>query len=170
MSFCTSEVYTGEAIPFIVYVHSEGLKEAFKGNPRKALSYAESQFTRIENAILQGRVSPSNPQYAILTVWGDTRKKRNRETIDAFVFGDIENWPGNPEFAAGVFRGKGILRLNGNNVRGCGDSLVMLGTEEEIRRRTDSLEEYVGNQKRFEVMGDLLESGFMEMPSSRSKR
>ena len=63
--------------------------------------------------------------------------------VSASLFGDIGNWPDNPEVAAGVIQENRLLISPLGRVVGCGDSLIMLGAEEKLRRITENLAHYL---------------------------
>lgn len=70
--------------------------------------------------------------------WGD--RKTNQKVIDLFGFNDINDWPGNPDVSAYVVRNGVLIR---DELICCGDALILLGREEEHRRKKESLEDYM---------------------------
>ncbi len=83
--------------------------------------------------------SPHNPaSWFVGILWQD--KKEGHRTIDFFQFSNYTGWPGNPNVSSYVVR-------NGLCVPGasmtCTEGLLLLGMEEQLRRQTRSLEEYL---------------------------
>ncbi|MDP1694142.1 MAG: hypothetical protein Q8L34_01240 [Candidatus Woesearchaeota archaeon] len=75
--------------------------------------------------------------YSIVVVWADANKMRH----DWFYFHSISQWPGNPSVDVYVFKNKGFLPREHQVT--CGDSLIMLGIEEQHRKTTKSRAEYL---------------------------
>lgn len=78
--------------------------------------------------------------YFIGVVWGDT--ENNQKVCDLFAYSDLDpgNWPGNPDVSAWVIR-DGVFQRE--NPITCGDTLLVLGIEEEWRRNCKNLREYL---------------------------
>lgn len=144
MPFQAQRTFVEEKFPGRVYIHSGGFSSVFENSIDKAFDYFRQEALPVLRvAILTGEVSPANPVYFLATIWGD--EKTYVRKLDAFVFGDIKNWPGNPEFAAGVIQENRLLISPLGRVVGCGDSLIMLGAEEKLRRKTDCLAHYLNS-------------------------
>ncbi|MCH7568032.1 MAG: hypothetical protein IIA87_01290 [Nanoarchaeota archaeon] len=137
-------------IPCRVYVHQAGVDDVF-GGPEKALSYTENLVRIIseEHIEVQDLLDQDTFDYLIAVTWGDIRAPRgiNQRVIDFFGFSGTEIWPSNPDVTAWVYR-EGLFMLREDIATGdttCGDTLIMLGREEEHRRTTPSLEHYMLN-------------------------
>lgn len=75
-------------------------------------------------------MNPTNADYLVGIIWGDTHSQES--VVDFFGYQDINGWPGNPAVYSWVMR-------NGNYSSDkyitCGDGLILLGMEEDLRRR-----------------------------------
>ncbi|HLD39217.1 MAG TPA: hypothetical protein VJB05_02815 [archaeon] len=71
-------------------------------------------------------------------LWGDNGDR----VAEVFGYGHVDkkDWPSNPEIYNWVFR-NGIHQPKKRQIS-CGDTLIVLGKEESVRRRTSSLGEY----------------------------
>ena len=89
--------------------------------------------------------------YLIAMMWGRSKDVISEKMIDLFGFGGVNNktWPGNPDVYSWVVS-NGVY-VSEENIT-CGDSLIVLGKEEEHRRKTRSLEEFIST---FPHMGNL---------------
>lgn len=144
MPFQAQRTFAEEKFPGRVYIHSCGFSSVFESSIDKAFDYFRKEALPIlQVAILTGEVSPADPVYFLATIWGD--EKTYARKLDAFVFGDIKNWPGNPEFATGVIQENKLSFNPPGRVVGCGDSLILLGAEEKLRRKTDGLADYLNS-------------------------
>ncbi len=100
----------------------------------KAVGYAERLLERNMNQF-QGL------DYSVGSLWRD---ERMRFHADMFGFGNIREWPGNPNMYAYTFENESPVELGFNTT--CGDTLILLGEEEKQRRRLPTLEEYLKSQ------------------------
>ena len=90
---------------------------------------------------MEDRLTPPNPRYGIIILWANP--STGIKTIDAFIYGGLNNWQGNPEIAHRVFTdGKPVTNSTSNLIT-CGDGIMLLGIEEEFRRKTRDIEEYM---------------------------
>ena len=80
-------------------------------------------------------------EYMIAVLWGD----KEEPVMDVFGFHDIKEWPGNPTVRCWGYR-KGVLRLSQDIT--CGDTLIVLGEEEALRRVSPDLETYLSKPPR----------------------
>lgn len=112
------------------YLHSAGLKECF-GNIIEARDYV-SRFIDTHDHILR------NYSYVLGAVWGDV--KYGDKVIDLFGC-KLDDWSDNPDVLPYTFK-NGIYRSYSPSVY-CGDTLILLGKEEEFRRAKKSLEDYI---------------------------
>ena len=80
---------------------------------------------------------PERNNYGIVVVWSEGIDLHH----DWFLFWGIQEWPGNPKVDSYVFQ-NGMWRPRARSVT-CGDSLIMLGIEEQHRRTTKSRAEYL---------------------------
>src|SRR3989338_3842919 len=124
-----------EKIPTKAYLHSAGINNY--GDTRgKQIITAMDYVKDVKNSGgFSDIIEKENLEYTLAAIWAD----RDEKVIDFFGFGDaIDNWPGNPEVKSWVFR-NGIFFRGGST---CGDTLIMLGEEEKIRRKTQNLQDY----------------------------
>lgn len=75
--------------------------------------------------------------YVIAFLWGN----QGRRVAELFGFGGVKDWPGNPEVYSWVFE-DGVYKPEERQIS-CGDSLVVLGREEDQRRKTKSCDEWL---------------------------
>lgn len=81
--------------------------------------------------------SPHDPaSWFVGILWQDQGDK----TVDFFQFSNYSGWPGNPEVSSYVVRNG--LCVPGASIS-CTEGLLLLGMEEQLRRGTKSLDEYV---------------------------
>ena len=143
MPFHVSKEYHDEDLPGRAYVHSGGFRESFRGDCVEALRYfREEALPVIRGAVEEEGLTPKNPRYFLATIWGG--EHTGTHNVDVFVFGDLETWSGNPQFAAGTIVERKLV-VPSNKVVGCGDSLIMLGLEETFRRSTSNMRTYLSD-------------------------
>jgi len=123
--------------PARVYLHEYGLREQFGGDGRSAGLVILSAFAYGEWAVRTLLRSEENLQYSIGIVWGDI--DNDQKACDLFGYSGIEEWPGNPDVPLWVFRNGVLVK----DLESCGDSLILLGLEEQHRRKCKNLEEYL---------------------------
>lgn len=116
--------------PVKMFIHSSGLKEIYQ-TAENALQYTEK-------CLKDSLLNLKNLDYIISITWGSLVSKE--KIIDVFGFSDISNWPGNPDVNSWVLKNKILIK---ENPLTCGDSLILLGKEEEIRRKCKNIEEYI---------------------------
>ena len=75
--------------------------------------------------------------FFLAAVWGSKKDKM----IDLFKYTDTTKWPKNPDVSTFVFK-NGVYQPD-RKVITCGDTLIMLGAEEQFRRTTKSLDKYI---------------------------
>src|SRR3989344_2642304 len=114
-------------VPVRAYLHRSGAELYGDGE-------ADSHFM---NTLAKNSNKFKELNYAILVLWGDLNNQQ--KVIDVFGFSGINPWPGNPDVSTLVFR-NGIYSPLEHTT--CGDTLILLGKEEEYRRTTTSLENY----------------------------
>jgi hypothetical protein len=95
--------------------------------------------------------------YGIAVIWGNGNppheySSRSGTRIDLMTYGDVEPWPGNPDVLAVNINGKEIEQ--GLMMKICGDVAILLGREEEWRRKQPDLDTYLRNPPNIE---DLLQ-------------
>jgi len=117
------------------YLHSAGINE-YGANKTKQLASAMKYLGDAKNSNSFKEISEREKlEYILAALWADEETK----IIDIFGFGDLtDKWSGNPDVQSWDFR-NGIFT---RGARTCGDTLVMLGKEEEHRRTTKNLVDY----------------------------
>jgi len=127
------------------YVHVGGLEYFGGGTVAGAIQNARQHLIDVvKNPLnfangpegMAFRGQPRN-QHMIAAVWNN-----EEPMIDFFKFCNGDKWPGNPEMYNYVFR-SGIYRPEAAVT--CGDGLIILGVEEQDRRRAHSLRVYLEN-------------------------
>lgn len=123
--------------PARIYWHSAGANEVFLNDADKARIY-------VREILDEQRESLSHFDYLLGAVWGalwsDAKVPAEDKVLDLFGYNDTRVWPGNPDVHSYVFRnGEPSLR----NPITCGDTMIVLGLEEEYRRNTHNLKEYM---------------------------
>jgi len=134
-------------VPGRVYVHPVGFAEAY-----------ENKLTNLQNYFLEisqhHKYLFAGCNYFLATIWGDVKNKER--VADLFMFSCVKNWPGNPDVLPYEIREGELIREKGlapeDETFTCSDTLIMLGKEEEYRRATKSLEEYM---VRYPDLGEL---------------
>jgi|TARA_Y100000034_G_scaffold49088_1_gene60680 hypothetical protein len=134
-----------EKTPIRAYVHKAGQGEVFV-DPVKAINYFKQELASGLKCSLE------DYDFVLATIWGEESPGKSYENqkrnIDIFGFGYTENWPGNPDVSTLAVR-NGICEPNYDpnkdfgSVLTCGDTLIMLGREEEYRRVRPTLQSYL---------------------------
>ena len=122
-------------IPTRAYLHGVGINE-YGMDKTKQLASAIKYLGDAKNSNSFKEIAERERlEYILVALWADKETK----IIDVFGFGDLAGeWPGNPDVQSWDFR-NGIFT---RGARTCGDTLVMLGKEEEHRRTTKNLVDY----------------------------
>ncbi|GEM_PF-2898159 len=131
---CLSGRVTRDNAPGRGYFHTSGFNEIFGGNVDAQESYA-FEALRDNSSLLR------DTDYFLVAIWGDVSK--GDKVMDLFTYNGVYPWPGNPEVSAYVLR-NGIYAPEERSIT-CGDTLMILGKEEEHRRQTTNLNEYISN-------------------------
>lgn len=113
------------------YLHSAGLEEVF-GTNINARDY-------LSECIDNHLAAFSLYSYVLGTVWGDLQS--GDKLVDVFGF-MLKNWSDNPDVYPWIVK-NGVYTPQGNILKYCGDTLILLGEEEKFRRTRKSLEEYM---------------------------
>jgi hypothetical protein len=121
--------------PIRAYLHNAGLDDAFKSRRNKPAEFEADR--HLLRTLTDNMVILNDASYLIAAIWGDSGARM----IDLFRYAGINKWPGNPDVAAFVFR-NGVYVPKRREIT-CGDTLVVLGREEEYRRTTRDLNDYV---------------------------
>jgi hypothetical protein len=116
--------------PAKVFFHSAGFKELY-GSIKDARTYSALNLMRSYDTL-------KDFDYVISVLWGNV--KTQEKIMDIFGFSDTSPWPGNPDVSSYIMK-NGIIRKE--NPIACGDSVILLGNEESLRRKCGSLEEYL---------------------------
>lgn len=135
-----SKIYFHDSYKDVLYHEKiEELKESFLG----VLNDDRKLFCKID--------------FTIALMWQkilDGKDAGPEDRLDIFRFYDIGDWPGNPTIDVVCFN-------NGEYVQDChefcGDGLIIASKEEEMRRGTKDIEEFI-TQFPFESVEDLLKS------------
>ncbi len=116
------------------YLHDHGL-EAFGDNPiENAKEYTRKTLKSFE---------PEKFYYLLGVLHGRKTRTLNERIIELYGYSNtiLKEWRGNPDVdLLNVVNG----RRNRGFYRPCGDTLILLGREEEHRRKSRSLSEYFG--------------------------
>jgi len=132
-----SSVYGCSIPPGRIYLHEYG-------NHLYGLDKETSLFSMFKQGIEDSFDDPSlRFDYLVGVAWGnpDTREKM----IDCFGFTFGSDWPGNPDISNWTIKNGCYVRdyvLHSGNMT-CGDGLIILGKEEEYRRKCKDLEEFL---------------------------
>ncbi len=117
--------------PTRVYVHEAGFTDAYD-HGKLPQAYI--------GKIFEGYAELFEPDdFLIMALWGDNGK----QIAEVFGYFEIDPWPGNPEVNSWVFR-DGIYQREERQIS-CGDTLIVLGREEEARRKAPDLRSYMQN-------------------------
>lgn len=126
---------TIESPPLRVYMHECG--QELWGEKSEDIA------TRLRGdlgAIIPERISTEDYQFFTALLWGD----KSDRMLDLFGYSGLQNWASNPGIDSWVLKNGIIVPSNGKSIEvTCGEGLVILGREEELRRTTDSLSDYL---------------------------
>ena len=158
-----------------VYIHSAGFAEVYGHKPAEdeaeeherlrrhvpdlvdaAMGHFSDVWDKCRHASVDDPSFIGDFAYVLAVMWGD--KSRNEKVIDFFGFSGINEWPGNPDVSAWVMREGvyvsqerfGDIYVQNRKIT-CGDTLILLGREEQYRRKTSTLEEYVNIHPRLGI-------------------
>ena len=120
------------------YIHGGGI-ENFDTFHHEGLNAALSHFNPVLSKYI-GSMVDENTNYSLAMIWHDGETG----VVDFFRYSglDLNNWPSNPEMDSFVF--KDGLYVPGKPVT-CGDGTIILGLEEQFRRKTKNLDEFSRN-------------------------
>jgi hypothetical protein len=130
------------------YVHSFGLPD-FGGsdlqeNSRLAIAHLieviRTPGVTDTMAFSGARVGSDCQEYLLAAFWNN----QNTPMIDFFRVLQRASWPGNPEFHSYTFE-RGIYKPDAPVT--CGDGRILLGREEEYKRKTKNLAQYLAMPK-----------------------
>ncbi len=126
-----ARTYIPGPVPTRGYFWEAGLNENF-GSPAEAREYLRQLLVH-NHEIIEPAI------FNIAAVWGNSGKK----VVELFGYGDFLHlaWPGNPEVYSWVFE-NGVYKPKERNVA-CAETMMVLGMEEDHRRTTHSLDEYM---------------------------
>lgn len=126
--------------PVRAYLHTAGFEEVYGGKIEPAADYLLEVLS-----IFHSLPTPEqgNQDFLLAAIWGEIKPSDHTPSrnLDLFGLSDIvKNWPGNPDVSAWVFE-NGVYKHTHQIT--CGDTLIMLGEEENFRRtRCGSLNDY----------------------------
>lgn len=108
--------------------------------------------SNIENHL--EKLYESNPQYLnvgtyhIIILWDEASDDSNATSrdvmTDVWIFDKIDSWGSGPLVDVKIFRN---MNLETNIGVSAGDGLLMLGKEEELRRKSKSLNDYLNGER-----------------------
>ena len=136
-SFLSRMSFPNRVTPIRVYIHNAGLKKTF-GTLDNAENYVMDQIST-EKSELSGLLYLYD--FVISALWSNGKDK----IMDIFGFSDVkDNWPGNPDVINWLwYNGKNRFIKDARDIATCGDTLIILGKEEEYRRTTESLDSFM---------------------------
>ncbi len=115
--------------PLRVYVHNDGLREAYHGQPSEAVRHVREMY------LLQ---PIANHSLVIAIAWG--RASDHSKIVDLYGYALGEDHKENPIITPWrTCNGE----LQNRQLLPCGDELIILGEEEKHRRGSKTLEEYL---------------------------
>jgi len=142
MSFTNAKIYNSIAKKGKAYTHNSG--QRFFNSDDLISHYLALSF---DNAPLE----TENLDYFISILWSASNEEH---LIDFFGYSDIKNnWKGNPDISSWVLKNR-VWRKD-NNIT-CGEGIILLGKEEEFRRKTKNIEEYMKTTLDLEKLNKLL--------------
>lgn len=132
--------FAGDMVPMRAYFHEFGFEEAY--GSKSDLEYFTDHFYKLID-----KFSPSCPlknsdilgkgDYIIALFWGNNSDK----IVDVFRYSDIDEWPGNPNVESFILK-NGIYQPDNHEIS-CGDGTIIIGKEEQYRRKTKDLEDFL---------------------------
>lgn len=133
------------------YVHS-----SFNGAASVALDYCTHALASLHH---EGKVnlSAEPSSWYIGLVWHDSEEPA--EVLDVFQYHDYQSWPGNPDVHNFIVR-NGIYVPEA--AISCTEGILLLGQEEQLRRKTTSLEEYFNTALALETVNSFF--GYSSLP------
>ena len=127
--------------PVKAYLHNSGLAEAF---PVKEGDYVELEAKgHLVETI--DKLDVSKYFWILAAIWG----KGGAKMMDLFGYHGIKEWPGNPcidSFATanGILVPRETTSLDEKEIT-CGDGSIVIGREEQYRRTTKDLADYMSH-------------------------
>ena len=113
------------------------------GLPVRAYVHETSETEELDTGVtrhVQSKMA-NGFDYMLMILWGND----GSNMVDCFGYGGMSEWPGNPDVDGWLYRSGVLVR---DMPITCGDGLILLGREEEYRRTTSSLREYIENPPR----------------------
>ena len=128
-------------IPGRAYLHSFGAE--FYGKNRFEIVESAREFLKEiqKNRDFSNIAEKEKLLYFLAAMWAENGTR----VADIFGFKNIPTWPGNPEILNYDYRNNTVTPMAFT----CGDSIIAFGREEEHRRKTKSLEEYLLRPPKF---------------------
>ncbi len=146
MVFITRFTLADRTPPVRAYVHKAGLKEAYSTTLPQLF---QEEKNRVRNYLIEvldkNQEEYSKYRYLLAALWGQINpsdQTKAAKVIDFSGFSGIddEKWPGNPDVFSWVVKDGVCIPTNQIT---CGDTLIALGVEEQLRRRTKNLADYI---------------------------
>ncbi|MBI2232733.1 MAG: hypothetical protein HYU56_02340 [Candidatus Aenigmarchaeota archaeon] len=128
--------------PLRVYFHEAGYVDAFGRLPKKETLihyHSDSGLSHVLDIFATDRKIFKLTDFLIAALWGDD----GDIITEVFGYSGTDPWPGNPEVRSWVFR-DGIYQRRQRPIA-CGETLIVLGREEEARIKSPNLQHYMDN-------------------------
>lgn len=128
-SFYKPKIINFNERPIIIYPCS-GIEKIFDRQEKESLeNHIREVFAKNQELLNTG-------EYYIVILWDEKGDKMS----DVWIFGQLESWGSGPLVDVKIFRNLNLETTIGVSA---GDGLIMLGREEEHRRKSKSFYEYI---------------------------
>lgn len=129
------------SLPVIVYPCT-GLEKSLSRNEKQSISqHLESLYQANDQLLNAGT-------YHLIILWnessGDPKIESKDVMTDVWIFDKIESWGSGPLVDVKIFRNHQVVSDIGVSA---GDGLLLLGREEELRRSSSSLDDYLFGER-----------------------
>ncbi|MBI2232731.1 MAG: hypothetical protein HYU56_02330 [Candidatus Aenigmarchaeota archaeon] len=126
--------------PTRVYVHETLFTDAYDSSVNLPQTYIDLNKPDFIGKIFEQYTELFEPDdFLIMALWGNDGK----QIAEVFGYFGTNPWPGNPEVNSWVFS-DGIYQREQRQIC-CADTLIVLGREEEARRKAPDLKSYMQN-------------------------
>lgn len=133
-SFYTPIRFDIQNIPTIIYPCS-GLEKVFDRNQEECIEQHLLNLYQENTILLKG-----DSQYHVIILWTE----KNSRMTDIWIHAQLESWGSGPLVDAKIFRN---FTPELNIGVSAGDGLIMLGREEEHRRKKATFEEFLNGDR-----------------------